>query len=172
MSSVPEIFASKVFDDKVMRAMLPEKVYRSLRKTIDNGQPLDQKLANSVAEAMCAWAVENGATHFTHWFQPEPCPSPRSWRRRSCIRTDGSPDTNLHSHKLVSMMIHPFLASQSSRPQARKSLNHFWRNSFLPKIPLAEQPVGPQGPAGSEAQADSTEMGEPFPLNDLILRHA
>ncbi len=70
MSSVPEIFASKVFDDKVMRAMLPEKVYRSLRKTIDNGQPLDQKLANSVAEAMCAWAVENGATHFTHWFQP------------------------------------------------------------------------------------------------------
>ena len=70
MSSVPEIFASKVFDDKVMRAMLPEKVYRSLHKTIDNGQPLDQKLANSVAEAMCAWAVENGATHFTHWFQP------------------------------------------------------------------------------------------------------
>ena len=66
MSSVPEIFASKVFDDKVMRARLPEKVYRSLRKTIDNGQPLDQKLANSVAEAMCAWAVENGATHFTH----------------------------------------------------------------------------------------------------------
>ncbi len=70
MSSVPEIFASKVFDDKVMRARLPEKVYRSLRKTIDRGLPLDQKLANAVAEAMCAWAVENGATHFTHWFQP------------------------------------------------------------------------------------------------------
>ena len=70
MSTVPEIFASKVFDDKVMRARLPEKVYRSLRRTIDKGQPLDQKLANAVAEAMCAWAVENGATHFTHWFQP------------------------------------------------------------------------------------------------------
>ena len=70
MSTVPEIFASKVFDDKVMRARLPEKVYKSLRKTIDNGETLDLNLANSVAEAMCAWAVENGATHFTHWFQP------------------------------------------------------------------------------------------------------
>ncbi len=70
MSAVPEFFASKVFDDKVMRARLPEKVYRSLRKTIDNGEALDLKLANAVAEAMCAWAVENGATHFTHWFQP------------------------------------------------------------------------------------------------------
>ena len=70
MSAVPEFFASKVFDDKVMRARLPEKVYRSLRKTIDNGEALDLNLANAVAEAMCAWAVENGATHFTHWFQP------------------------------------------------------------------------------------------------------
>ena len=70
MSTVPEIFASKVFDDKVMRARLPEKVYKSLRKTIDNGETLDLNLANAVAEAMCAWAVENGATHFTHWFQP------------------------------------------------------------------------------------------------------
>ena len=70
MSTVPEFFASKVFDDKVMRARLPEKVYKSLRKTIDNGEALDLNLANAVAEAMCAWAVENGATHFTHWFQP------------------------------------------------------------------------------------------------------
>ena len=70
MSTAAEIFASKVFDDKVMRARLPEKVYRSLRQTIDNGQPLDLALANAVADAMCAWAVENGATHFTHWFQP------------------------------------------------------------------------------------------------------
>ena len=70
MSTVPEYFASKVFDDKVMRAMLPEKAYRSLRQTIDQGKPLDLQLANAVAQAMCAWAVENGATHFTHWFQP------------------------------------------------------------------------------------------------------
>ena len=70
MSTAAEIFASKVFDDKVMRARLPEKVYKSLRQTIDNGQPLDPALANAVADAMCAWAVENGATHFTHWFQP------------------------------------------------------------------------------------------------------
>ena len=70
MSSVSELFASKVFDDKVMRARLPEKVYRSLRRTIDSGAALDIELANAVAAAMCAWAVENGATHFTHWFQP------------------------------------------------------------------------------------------------------
>ncbi len=70
MSTVPEIFASKVFDDKVMRSRLPEKAYHSLRRTIDNGQALDQALANTVAKAMCDWAVENGATHFTHWFQP------------------------------------------------------------------------------------------------------
>ena len=70
MSTVSELFASKVFDDKVMRARLPEKVYRSLRSTIDSGAALDIELANAVASAMCAWAVENGATHFTHWFQP------------------------------------------------------------------------------------------------------
>ena len=65
-----EIFASKVFDDKVMRARLPEKTYKSLRQTIEGGKPLDPALADSVAKAMCEWAVENGATHFTHWFQP------------------------------------------------------------------------------------------------------
>jgi len=68
--STTEIFASKVFDDKVMRARLPEKAYKSLRQTIDGGKPLDSALADSVAKAMCEWAVENGATHFTHWFQP------------------------------------------------------------------------------------------------------
>ena len=70
MSTVPEMFASKVFDDKVMRARLPEKTYNSLRRTIDSGSVLDQALANTIAKAMCDWAVENGATHFTHWFQP------------------------------------------------------------------------------------------------------
>ena len=70
MSTVPEFFASKVFDDKVMRSRLPAKVYASLRQTIDDGKALDSELANAVAVAMCDWAVENGATHFTHWFQP------------------------------------------------------------------------------------------------------
>ncbi|MCR5563014.1 MAG: glutamine synthetase III [Desulfovibrio sp.] len=70
MSTVPEMFASKVFDDKVMRTRLPEKTYNSLRRTIDSGSVLDQALANTIAKAMCDWAVENGATHFTHWFQP------------------------------------------------------------------------------------------------------
>lgn len=70
MSTVPELFGSMVFDDKVMRARLSAEVYRSLRDTMNKGKKLDLSLANAVADAMCRWAVENGATHFTHWFQP------------------------------------------------------------------------------------------------------
>ena len=70
MSTVPELFGCMVFDDKVMRARLSADVYRSLRDTMNKGKKLDLSLANAVADAMCKWAVENGATHFTHWFQP------------------------------------------------------------------------------------------------------
>ena len=70
MSTVSDYFGSKVFDDRMMRANLPAKVYASLRKTIDEGTELDVSVANAVAEAMKNWAVEKGATHFTHWFQP------------------------------------------------------------------------------------------------------
>ncbi|MGN0447454.1 MAG: glutamine synthetase III [Acutalibacteraceae bacterium] len=70
MSTVSTIFASKVFDDRVMRARLPGKIYNSLKKTIDEGVDLDIGVANAVASAMKDWAVENGATHYTHWFQP------------------------------------------------------------------------------------------------------
>ena len=70
MSNVPELFGCMVFDDKVMRARLSAEVYRSLRNTMNKGKKLDLSLANAVAAAMCEWAVENGATHFTHWFQP------------------------------------------------------------------------------------------------------
>ena len=70
MTQIPEIFGSKVFDDRVMKARLSADVYNSLQKTIAEGQRLDLSVANAVAAAMCAWAVENGATHFTHWFQP------------------------------------------------------------------------------------------------------
>ena len=70
MQTVSDYFGSLVFDDRVMRARLPEKVYKSLKKTIDEGVSLDNQVANAVAEAMRDWAVEHGATHFTHWFQP------------------------------------------------------------------------------------------------------
>ena len=70
MSTVSDVFGSRVFDDRVMRAMLPAGTYASLRKTIDEGTELDIGVANAVAEAMKTWAVKNGATHFTHWFQP------------------------------------------------------------------------------------------------------
>ena len=70
METVPEFFGSKVFDDRVMKARLSADVYNSLTKTIQEGSELDLSVANAVADAMCTWAVENGATHFTHWFQP------------------------------------------------------------------------------------------------------
>ena len=68
--NVPELFGSLVFDDKVMRARLSDEVYSSLRKTIDENVRLDEAVADAVAEEMKNWAIENGATHFTHWFQP------------------------------------------------------------------------------------------------------
>ena len=70
MNTVPEYFGSMVFDDRVMRATLSADVYASLRKTIDEGSRLDISVANAVAQAMKDWAVDHGATHFTHWFQP------------------------------------------------------------------------------------------------------
>ena len=69
MKNLPELFGSKVFNDNVMKARLPEDVYRSLKSTIA-GERLDPAIADVVAREMGAWAVENGATHFTHWFQP------------------------------------------------------------------------------------------------------
>ena len=68
--SVPQIFASDVFNCQVMQERLPKETYKSLVKTIRFGHPLDMSVANVVANAMKDWAVEKGATHFTHWFQP------------------------------------------------------------------------------------------------------
>ena len=67
---IPELYGSLVFNDKVMRDKLPKDIYKALRKTIENNTHLELDVANSVAVAMKEWAVENGATHFTHWFQP------------------------------------------------------------------------------------------------------
>ena len=68
--NVPELFGSNVFNRQVMQDKLPKDIYKSLIKTIDEGAPLDMSVANVVANAMKDWAVEKGATHFTHWFQP------------------------------------------------------------------------------------------------------
>ncbi len=67
---IPPLYGSLVFNDKVMRNKLPKDMYKALRKTIENGTHLELDVANSVAVAMKEWAVENGATHYTHWFQP------------------------------------------------------------------------------------------------------
>ncbi len=68
--SVPDIFGSQVFNESVMRERLPRDVFKSLRKTIEQGRELDITVANSVANTMKDWAVEKGATHYSHWFQP------------------------------------------------------------------------------------------------------
>ena len=70
MTNVPSYFGCKVFDQRVMKARLPQDIYRSLRCTMEEGAPLELPVANVVASAMRDWAVEQGATHFTHWFQP------------------------------------------------------------------------------------------------------
>ena len=70
MSNIPELFGSLVFNDAVMKARLPKETYKALKKTREQGQPLDLQVANVVANAMKDWAVEKGATHYVHWFQP------------------------------------------------------------------------------------------------------
>ena len=70
MHNIPEIFASMVFSEDVMRERLPEDVFASLMQTIADGKTIDPSIANCVADAMKQWAIEKGATHYTHWFQP------------------------------------------------------------------------------------------------------
>ncbi len=70
MENITKIFASKVFNDSTMKKRLPKDTYRALQKTIKDGKHLDINIAHVVANAMKDWAIENGATHFTHWFQP------------------------------------------------------------------------------------------------------
>lgn len=70
MANIPELFGSVVFNENVMKERLPKETYKALKKTIEKGKPLDQAVANIVANAMKDWAISKGATHYTHWFQP------------------------------------------------------------------------------------------------------
>ena len=70
MEIFSESYGSLVFNDHVMKQRLPEATYKSLHATIRRGAPLDADIAAEVAAAMKDWAIENGATHYTHWFQP------------------------------------------------------------------------------------------------------
>ena len=87
---ISKIYGSMVFNDKVMHDRLPKPVYKSLHETIQNGTALDEDSANAVAHAMKEWAIENGCTHYTHWFiVPERWPA---WHRRGawlyCLGSD------------------------------------------------------------------------------------
>ena len=70
MSNIPEMFGSMVFNEATMKKRLPKDIYKELKKTIDNGESLNSEVAAIVANAMKDWAIEKGATHYTHWFQP------------------------------------------------------------------------------------------------------
>ena len=70
MSKIKELFGSMVFNEDAMRARLPHDTYKALKKHLEDGTPLDRSIADVVANAMKDWAIEKGATHFTHWFQP------------------------------------------------------------------------------------------------------
>ena len=70
MSKVPELFGSMVFSDVVMKERLPHDTYKGMKRAIENGESLGRTIADVVASAMKDWAIEKGATHFTHWFQP------------------------------------------------------------------------------------------------------
>ena len=70
MGNLQELFGSMVFNENVMKSRLPHDTYKALKRTIARGKPLDLDVANVVANAMKEWAIEKGATHFTHWFQP------------------------------------------------------------------------------------------------------
>ena len=70
MKDIPNLFGSLVFNDSVMKARLPKETYKKLKNTIQAGKSLDLEVANVVANAMKDWAIEKGATHYTHWFQP------------------------------------------------------------------------------------------------------
>ena len=67
---IPEIFGSMVFNDKIMKERLPKEAYEDVKSAMDNGTPLSHESAKIVAVAMKEWAIEKGATHYTHWFQP------------------------------------------------------------------------------------------------------
>ena len=69
-NNVPKLFGSLVFNDKVMRERLPKETYRAIQHSIKSGAPLSGETADTVAGAMKDWAIEKGATHYTHWFQP------------------------------------------------------------------------------------------------------
>ena len=70
MSKIPEIYGSMVFNEHTMQERLPSATYKDLMRTIKKGEPLNLEVANVVAHAMKEWAIEKGATHYTHWFQP------------------------------------------------------------------------------------------------------
>ena len=70
MTSVPKLFGSEVFNETVMKDRLPTATYKAFKNAVLKGEPLDLPIANIIANAMKDWALEHGATHFTHWFQP------------------------------------------------------------------------------------------------------
>ena len=101
MTNVPEIFGTMVFNEQVMKARLPKETYKAMKKTIEEGLPLNIEIANVVANAMKDWAVEKGATHFTHWFQPLTGITAEKHDSFICPTSDGSVIMEFSGKELV-----------------------------------------------------------------------
>ena len=111
MANIEELFGSSVFNDAVMQKRLPKDIYKALHKTITDGTPLDPQVANVVANAMKDWAVERGATHYTHWFQP--LTGITAEKHDSFISPDGRRQD------------YPGIFRQGTRPAASRTLPRF-----------------------------------------------
>ena len=119
-TSVPELYGSLVFNDKVMRERLPKDIYKAVHKTIQNGSHLELDVANTVAATMKEWALELGATHFTHWFQP--MTGLTAEKHDSFISpTENGGVIMEFSGKENSMITPPFSESSPARSSSRES---------------------------------------------------
>ena len=101
MANLNSLFGSKVFNDSVMKERLPKETYISLRNTISQGKELDLSVANIVANAMKDWAIDNGATHYTHWFQPMTGITAEKHDSFLTIQSDGTVLTKFSGKNLI-----------------------------------------------------------------------
>lgn len=90
MTSVPKLFGSEVFNETVMKDRLPTATYKAFKNAVLKGEPLDLPIANIIANAMKDWALEHGATHFTHWFQPMTGITAENMKASSRLRRTGA----------------------------------------------------------------------------------
>ena len=124
---VTEIFGENVFNDAVMQERLPKKVYRELKKTIQEGKELETSIADVVAHEMKEWAIEKGATHYSHWFQPlTGATAEKHDAFISAPKQDGKVLMEFSGKELVkgNQMLPPFLPEDCAPHLRREDIRH------------------------------------------------